>query len=323
MRALPLALLISLWTWTASAQAQVSPTDYPNRPLKVLVGYPAGGPVDTLARLYAPKVSQKMGQTLIIDNRAGASGVIAADLLAKSAADGYQILLAPVTLAILAGLKKHLPYDPQVDLLPVAWIANAPFVLVASPSLGVKSVPELIARGRSAGGRLNFASASVGGIPHLAGEIFNVMAGLEMTHIPYKGAAPATSDLLAGQVNLMFDSLVSALPYIKSNRLVALGVTGKKRIVLAPDIPAISEFLPNYEAVGWYGFFVAKNTDAKTLSKLNAWINEVTQLPEIDAALLKDGLEPVVADPGAFKRFYVSEMAKWSKTIKQANITDE
>ena len=186
MRALPLALFISLWTWTASAQAQVSPTDYPNRPLKVLVGYPAGGPVDTLARLYAPKLSQKMGQTLIIDNRAGASGVIAADLLAKSAADGYQILLAPVTLAILAGLKKHLPYDPQVDLLPVAWIANAPFVLVASPSLGIKSVPELIARGRSAGGRLNFASASVGGIPHLAGEIFNVMAGLEMTISPTK-----------------------------------------------------------------------------------------------------------------------------------------
>ncbi len=317
-------LAIALVTaWSDCSLAQSGINDYPTHPIKILVGYPAGGPVDALARLYGPKLSQKMGQIVLVDNHAGASGVIAGDMLAKASPDGYQILLAPVTLAIIAGLKKHLPYDPQQDLVPIAWIANAPFVLVASPVLGIKSVPELIARGRSMGGRLNFASASVGGIPHLAGEIFNTMAGVEMTHIPYKGAAPATSDLLAGQVNLMFDSLISALPYIKSNRLVALGVTSKKRIALAPEIPAISEFLPNYEAVGWYGFFVSKNTDIKTITKLNAWINEVTQTPEVEASLIKDGLEPVVADSTAFKRFYLGEITKWSKTIKQANITDE
>ena len=312
-----------LMSWSVGSFAQSSPMDYPAHPLKILVGYPAGGPVDTLARLYSPRLSQKMGQVVLVDNHAGASGVIAADMLAKAHPDGYQILLAPVTLAIITGLKKHLPYDAQQDLVPLAWIANAPFVLVASPALGIKSVPELMARGHAVGRELNFASASVGGIPHLAGEIFNTMANIEMTHIPYKGAAPATSDLLAGQVNLMFDSLISALPYIKSNRLVALGVTSKKRIALAPDIPAISEFLPNYEAVGWYGFFVSKNTEIKTIAKLNAWINDVTQASEVEASLVKDGLEPVVADPATFKRFYLSEIAKWGKTVKQAKITDE
>jgi tripartite-type tricarboxylate transporter receptor subunit TctC len=317
------AVAVALWVSSLSLHAQVGALESSNRTLKVLVGYPAGGPVDTLARRYAPRLAQKTGRVVMVDNHAGASGVIAADLLVKSSADGYPLLLAPVTLAIIAGLKKHLPFDPELDIVPLAWIANAPFVLVASPSLGVNSVFELIARANTPGVEVNFASASVGGIPHLAGEIFNAMAGLNMVHIPYKGAAPATSDLLAGQVNLMFDSLVSALPYIKSKRLVALGVTGKKRLTLAPDIPSISEFLPNYEAIGWYGFFVNKNTDSKTLVKLNALINEVTLLPEVDAALRSDGLEPVVASSAVFKRYYLAEMVKWSDTIKRAHITDD
>lgn len=311
------ALLLCLFFCMPVSFAQ---SGFPSKPIKILVGYPAGGPVDVLARIYGMRLSKSIDQPVIVENKPGASGSMAADQMVKSPGDGYTLLLAPVTIAIISSLIPKLPYETSTDLQAVAWIASAPFVLVSHPKLGLKNIPELIAYAKNHSGEINFASASAGGIPHLAGEMFSTMAGIKMTHVPYKGAAPATTDLLSGQVNLMFDSVVSALPYIKSNRLIPLGVTGPKRLALMSEVPSISEYLPGYEANGWYGFFTQKEVPKQIVQRLNQEINQLSKTTEVDQLIKSNGLDPVVTSPVEFAAYFASEITKWRRTVRSSDI---
>jgi len=306
-----------------STQGVFAQSVFPNKPIRIWVGYPPGGPVDVLARIYGPRLSKLLAQPVVVENKPGASGAMAADQMLRAAADGHSLLLAPVTIAIIPSLLHKLPYDTGVDLLPLAWIAQAPFVLVSHPKLGLKNLSELIAYAKRHPGEINFASASVGGVPHLAGELFNSSAGIKMTHIPYKGAAPATADLLSGQVNLMFDSVVSALPYIKSQRLVAMGVTGSKRIVALPDVPSISESLQGYEASGWYGFFLPRDVPKSIVQLLNQEINRLTLSEEVERQLKFNGLEPVAVSQSEFSAYFAAELVKWRRVVRESEVLSE
>lgn len=284
------------------------------------MGYPPGGPVDVLARIYGLRLSKQVSQPVIVENKAGASGTLAAEQMLRSVPDGHTLLLAPVTIAIVAQMMRALPYDTAVDLQAVAWIAQSPFILVAHPQLGFKNLSDLLAYAKKHPGEINFASASVGGVPHLAGELFNSLSGIKMTHIPYKGAAPATQDLLSGQVNLMFDSVVSALPYIRSQKLIALGVTGSKRMGALPDVASISELLPGYEVSGWYGFFVAKGVPRPVVQALNQEINRLTLSEEVERLLKSNGLEPVALPSADFASYFQSELLKWRRVVRDSDI---
>ena len=312
--------VLCLFVGLLTCQMGCAQTSFPSKPIRIWVGYPPGGPVDVLARIYGPRLSKNLGQPVVVENKPGASGAMAADQMLRSPADGHSLLLAPVTIAIIPNLLNKLPYDAGVDLFPMAWIAQAPFVLVAHPKLGIKNLSELIAYAKKHPGEINFASASVGGVPHLAGELFNTVAGIKMTHIPYKGAAPATADLLSGQVNLMFDSVVSALPYIKSQRLIALGVTGPKRIAALPDVASISESLQGYEASGWYGFFVSKDVPKQMLQVIHQEINRLTVSEEVERLLRFNGLEPVAASQSEFSAYFASELLKWKRVVRESDI---
>ena len=296
--------------------ARPAGADYPAKPIRIVVGYPAGGPTDVLARTVAQKLSDAWNQQVIVDNRAGASGMIGAELVVRAAPDGYTLLMVPVTYAVTPSIFAKMPYDVEKDLAPVALVAAAPFILVVHPTLPVKSVRDLIALARSRPGQLNYASASAGGMPHLAGELFNSMTGVKMVHIPYKGAAPATTDLLAGQVSLMFNNMLSAMPHVKGGRLRAVAVTSAKRSHAVPELPTIAETVPGYEASGWYGALAPAATPREIVGRLNAEMNRVMRLPDVAQRLAGDGVEPVGATPEQFGAYLRQEIAKWGKVVK-------
>jgi tripartite-type tricarboxylate transporter receptor subunit TctC len=300
----------------ANAQTARPAGDYPVKPIRIVVGYPAGGPTDVLARTVAQKLSESWSQQVIVDNRGGASGLIGAELVVRAAPDGYTLLMVPVTYAVTPSVFPKMPYDVEKDLAPVALVAAAPFILVVHPTLPVKTVKDLIALARSKPGQLNYASASAGGMPHLAGELFNSMTGVKMVHIPYKGAAPATTDLLAGQVSLMFNNMLSAMPHVKGGRLRAVAVTSAKRSHAVPDLPTIAETVPGYEASGWYGALAPAATTRDLIAKLNAEMNRVMRLPEVAQRLAGDGVEAVGATPEQFAAYLRQEIAKWGKVVK-------
>src|SRR5258706_5508795 len=250
VRSSPALLLFALLV-TAPALAQ----NYPTKPVRMVVGYPPGGPTDMIARTVAQKLTPALGQQVIVDNRPGASGMIGAELVVKAPPDGYTLLTVPITFAVIPSMFPKMPYDTEKDLAPVALVAAAPFILVVHPTLPVKTVKDLIALARSKPGQINYASASTGGMPHLAGELFNMMAGVKLTHIPYKGAAPATIDLLAGQVSLMFNNMLSAMPHVKSGKLRAVAVTSAKRSAAVPELPTIAEKIKGFEESGCNGTF--------------------------------------------------------------------
>jgi tripartite-type tricarboxylate transporter receptor subunit TctC len=299
----------------AGAQS-VRRADYPAKPIRMVVGYPAGGPTDVLARTVAQKLTESWNQQVIVDNRPGASGMIGAELVVRAAPDGHTLLMVPVTYAVTPSIFPKMPYDVERDLAPVALVAAAPFILVVHPTLPVKTVKDLIVLARSRPGQLNYASASAGGMPHLAGELFNSMTGVKMIHIPYKGAAPATTDLIAGQVSLMFNNMLSAMPHVKGGRLRAVAVTSAKRSPALPDLPTIAETVPGYEASGWYGAFAPAATPREIVTKLNAEMNRVMRLPEVAQRLAGDGVEPVGTTPEQFAAYLRQEIVKWGKVVK-------
>lgn len=298
------------------ATSQAALQAYPVKPLRMVVGYPPGGPTDVLARIVAQKLGESWGQQVIVDNRPGASGMIGAELAARAAPDGYTLLMVPVTYAVTPSLFPKMAYDAEKDLAPVAQVAAAPFMLVVHPTLPVKTVKDLIALARSRPGQLNYASASTGGMPHLAGELFNTMTGVKMVHIPYKGAAPATTDLVSGQVSLMFNNMLSAMPHVKSGRLRAVAVTSTKRSAAVPELPAIAETVPGYEASGWYGALAPAATPRDIINKLNAEMNRVMRLPDVMQRLAGDGVEAVGATPEQFAGYLRREIAKWGKVVR-------
>ena len=249
------------------------------------------------------------------------STVIGAELVVKAAPDGYTLLTVPITFAVTPSVFPKMPYDAEIDLAPVALIAAAPFILVVHPTLPVKTVKDLIALAKSRPGQINYASASAGGMPHLAGELFNIMAGVKLVHIPYKGAAPATIDLLGGQVSLMFNNMLSAMPHVKSGKLRAVAVTSAKRSSAVPDLPTVAETIKGFEASGWYGAFAPAATPRELIAKLNAEINRAMRLPDVAQRLAGDGVEAVSMTPEQFAKYLHQEIAKWGKVVKQSGAT--
>jgi tripartite-type tricarboxylate transporter receptor subunit TctC len=314
-----LALVAAFVPRIAQAQAQAdAAAAYPSKPIRYVVPYPPGGPLDIVARVLGQKLAERWGQAVIVDNRAGAGGNIGVDLVAKAPADGYTIVMGAVaTHAINVHLYAKLPFDPIRDFAPVVLITQVPNILVVNPQVAARSVKELIALAKAKPGSLNFGSGSTGSAGHLAGELFKTTAGVDMVHVPYKGAAPAVADLLAGQVQIMFDNLSSALPNVKSGRLRALAVTTAKRSPQVPDLPTIAEAgLPGFDVSTWFGIFAPAATPRPVVAKLNRELVATLGLPEVRERLAQLGAEPAPNTPEEFAAFVRAELAKYGKVVK-------
>jgi len=294
--------------------------DYPSKPVRMVVPFPPGGTTDILARAVGQKLSESWGQQVVIDNRPGAGGNIGTDIVAKSPADGYTLLMGTVgTHAINASLYGKLPFDPVKDFAPVTLVASVPNVLVVNSTVDSKSVKELIALAKSKPGQLAFASSGNGTSIHLAGELFKSMTGTAMLHIPYKGSAPAIAELLGGQTNMMFDNLPSAMPHIKSGRLRALAVTSVRRSPALPDIPTIAETgISGYEASSWFGVLAPAGTPKDIVAKIQGDIARALNAPEIKERLSGQGAEPVGNTPEQFAEHIKAESAKWARVVKDS-----
>ena len=309
-----LGALLALFAVIASAQT------YPTKPIRLVVPFPPGGATDILARDVAQKLTEAWGQQVIVDNRPGAGGNIGSELVAKSAPDGYTLEMGTVgTHAINASLYAKMPYDHVKDFAPVILVAGVPNVLVVNPAVPANSVAELIAYAKANPGKLNFASSGNGTSIHLSGELFKVMAGVQMTHVPYKGSSPALQDLLGGQVQLMFDNLPPSLPQIKAGKLRALAVTSLARAPALPDVPTMAEAgLPGYEASSWFGVLAPAGTPPAIVAKLNAEIAKWLATPEAKEKLSKQGANAAGGTPEDFAKHIAAETAKWAKVVKDS-----
>ncbi len=291
---------------------------YPNHAIRLVVPFPAGGTTDILARDVAKRLTDTLGQAVVVDNRPGAGGNIGADMVAKAAPDGYTLLMGTVgTHAINPSLYAKMPYDHIKDFVPVVLVAGVPNVLVVNPSVPVNSVADLIKLAKTKPGAINFASSGSGTSIHLSGELFKAMAGVDMTHVPYKGSSPALADLMGGQVQIMFDNLPSSLALIKSGKLRAVAVTSLKRAPALPDVPTIAESgLPGFEASSWFGLLAPAGTPAPIVVRLNAEVNKYLQSPEGKDQLLAQGAEVAGGSPEQFVAHIRAETDKWAKVVK-------
>lgn len=290
--------------------------DYPTKPIRMLVGFAPGGGTDTTARPIAQKLGDALGQQVIVDNRPGAAGNIATEITANAAPDGYTILMATIaSLAINPSLYSKLPFDPEKDLAPVIQAVDSTNILSLHPSVQANSVKELIALAKQK--PLNFGSSGVGGTGHLAGELFNVMAGTKMSHVPYKGGGPAMIDLVAGNIQLVFATAASAVPQMKTGRIKGIAVTTAKRSGLVPDLPTISEAgLKGFDANNWYGIVVPAKTPRPIINRLNAEVAKILHMPDIKQFLFNQGLDVAPGTPEEFGAYIKSERAKWAKVVK-------
>ena len=314
----PAAIAAFVALFGESALAQV----YPSKPIRLIVPFAAGGGNDNVARLVGKRLADSLGQPVVIDNRPGAGGVLGAELAAKAAPDGYTLFLGGVgSHAINPNLHEKLPYDPIRDFAPVALLAQAPLVLVVHPSVPAGSFPEFVAYARANPGRLNFASNGNGSSSQLAAVMFDSMAGVDMVHVPYKGLSPALADLLSGQVQLMFSSVVAILPHIKAGKLRGLAVTGARRLASMPELPTIAESgFPGYEASSWYGILAPAGTPREIVAKLNAELSKALEQPEVRSSLLAEGAEPAGGSPERFAAHIRSEKERLGKLIRDAKI---
>ena len=295
---------------------------YPNRPVRVVIPYPPGGPTDIVARVLFQQVSEATGQQFILDNRAGAGGNIGAEVVAKSPADGYTLLIGTTAHAINMSLFKNLNYDVMKDFAPVSLLTQGPLVLVTHPQSPANSVKELIELAKTKPGGLNFASSGNGQSTHLSAELFNTMAGIKMSHVPYKGSAPALTDLVSGQVDLMFDTTLSAMPFVRSGKLKALGLTSPVRSAAAPDVPTISESgLAGYEVFAWNGVFVPTGTPKVIIQQLNEHIRKAMLLPSVKDKFTAQGFAASWNSPENFSLFLKNEVDKWGRTVKASGAT--
>ena len=309
--------LLSL-VMTAPANAQ----SYPNKPVRVVVPYPPGGPTDIVARVLFQQVSEATGQQFLVDNRAGAGGNIGAEIVAKSPADGYTLLIGTTAHAINMSLFKNLSYDVQKDFAPVSLLTQGPLVLVAHPQFPANSIKEVIELAKSKSGGLNFASSGNGQSTHLSAELFNTMAGIKMSHVPYKGSAPALTDVMSGQVDVMFDTTLSAMPFVKAGKLKALGLTSPVRSPAAPDVPTIAESgLLGYEVFAWNGVFVPAGTPKAIIQQLNDQIRKAMLLPQVKDKFSAQGFSASWNSPENFGVFVKNEVDKWSRTVKASGAT--
>ena len=296
---------------------------YPVKPVRIVVPSSPGGGTDILARVIAQKLTESLGQQFVVENRPGAGQVIGIEAVARAAPDGYSLLMAASAIVINEVMYAKPPYDTLRDFAPVTLVASLPNILVVHPTLPVKSVRELIVLAKAHPGQLNYSSAGSGTSPHLSMELFRIMAGLTLTHIPYKGTGPATVDLVAGQVQLSMPNVLTALPQIKGGKVRALGVTGAKRATGLPDIPAIAESLPGYEAIQWYGVLAPAGTSREIVARLQSEIARILVLPEVKERLAADGADAVGNRPEEFATYIRAELAKWGKVVKTGGIKFE
>ncbi len=312
--------LAALSAGTARAQAA-----WPNRTIRIVVPNPAGaGVVDINARLLGQHLTPAIGQQVMIDNRPGASGNIGTDVVAKAPADGYTLLVSGPPLVVNPFLYATMPYEPLTDLVPVSMISSSPLMMVVHPSVPATSVKELIALAKAQPAKLNYGSGGVGSTPFLATELFKAMAGIDVTHVPYKGGAPALADLVGGQLTFMIENMPGTLPLVKSGKLRALAVTGARRAVLAPELPTIAEAgVAGYEVIGWTGVFAPKGTPAEILARLNGEMAKLLRTPEVKDQLAALGAEPGGNTAAEFTAFTRAESARWGKIIKDLGIKPE
>jgi tripartite-type tricarboxylate transporter receptor subunit TctC len=308
------ALLLSAATVPVAAQS------YPSRPVHIIVGFAAGGPNDISARLIAQWLSQRLGQQFVVENRAGAGGNIATELVVHAPADGYTLLLVPAPAAINATLYHDLAFNFVRDIAPVAGIVRVPEVMVVNPSVPAKTVPEFIAYVKANPGKVNMATAGNGSVPHVAGELFKFMTGLNVVTVGYRGGGPALVDLLGGQVQMMFEPTLSTLPHIRDGKLRALAVTSAVRSDALPDVPAMGEFVPGYEATAWFGIGAPKNVPSEVVATLNREINAGLADAKLKEQLVGLGGTPMPMSPQEFGALIASETDKWAKVIKFAGI---
>lgn len=313
-----LALAIAAWLAPAASFAQ----DFPSRAITIIVPQPPGGGTDIISRIVAQQLSEQLGKPVVIENKAGAGTLVGTDAAAKAAPDGYTLLAGlTANMAVNPSLFKTLPYDPIRDFTPVGMMAEFPFVLVVSKDFPAKSVKDLIAMAKAKPGTINFASAGNGSGQHLSAELFKLMAGVDMTHVPYRGAAPAYSDVISGRTPVFFDNLASALGHIKGGTVRALGVTGNKRAPLLPDVPTIAEAgVPGYQNYVWFGLWAPKNTPKPVVDRLYAEIRKAVATPSVKERITKDAGVPMDMALGDIEPLEKAEIAKWADVVKRAHI---
>ena len=311
------ALIFAFTVLSDPARAQT----FPSRPVRIIVAFPAGGGTDIVARTLSPKLSEALGQQVVVDNRGGASGLVGTELAAKSAPDGHTLFMGTLgNLSVNPLLFTKLPFDVARDFAPLTQAVSVTFMLYVHPSLPVKTVRDLITLAKSRPGSINYASSGSGGAPHLAAELFNSLAGIKMIHVPYKGSSPSFTDVLGGQVPITFDSLTQGLPYVKAGRLRAVATLGPKRTQVLPDVPTVNETLAGYEVVNWFGIVVPAGTPREIIARLHSEIVKILRMPDISERLSAQGSDPVGSSPDEFGAFMKSETAKWARVIKEANI---
>jgi tripartite-type tricarboxylate transporter receptor subunit TctC len=308
---------LPLFSQMARAQA------YPTRPVRIIAGFAAGGGVDITARLIGQWLSERLGQSFVTENRPGAGGNIGTEAVVNAPPDGHTLLLATVPNAVNATLYEKLSFNFIRDIAPVAGIIRVPMVILVHPSVPAKTVPEFTAFSKTNPGNVNMASAGIGSAPHMAGELFNLMADTRMVHVPYRGQGPALSDLLGGQVQVLFATTPGITDYIRTGRLRALAVTTSTRAEVLPELPTVGDFVPGYESSQWYGMGAPKNTPAEIIDKLNREINASLADPKMKARLAELGGEPLSGSPSAFGTFIAEETVKWGKVVKFAGMKPE
>jgi tripartite-type tricarboxylate transporter receptor subunit TctC len=312
----PLTMLVS---GVAFGQA------YPTHPIRMVVPFSAGaGVTDIMARLVGQHLGVNLGQQIVIDNRPGAGGIPGTEVVSRAAPDGYTLLMTNVALAVNAYLYPKLPYDALKDFTPVTMVNSAPLLLVVHPALPAKSVKELIDYAKSHPGQLNYGSGGVGSTPHLSGELFKSLAGIDAVHVPYKGGAPALTDLVGGQLSFMIENVPGTMPFVKAGKLRALAITSAKRSPLEPALPTMAEAgVPGYEVIGWNGIVAVKGTPPAIVARLHTEVAKILRTPEVTQRLAALGAEPVGNTPDEFGAFIKAEMARWGKIIKEKGIRSE
>jgi len=312
-------VLVLALLWGAGARAVIAQDYYPSKPIRLVVPFGAGGTTDVLARAIGQRLTEAWGQPVVVENRPGAGGNIGTESVAKSAADGYTMLLISVGFASNPALYSKLPFDPIKDFAPVTLVATTQNVLIVHPSVPARSARELIQLAKSRPGQLNFGSSGTGTSQHLAGELFKSMAGVQMQHVPYRGSAPALTALIGGEVSLMFNNLLTALPHVKAGRLRALAVTSAERSPAAPEIPTMAESgLPGYDVSTWYGLLVPAGTPKEIVARLNAEVVRILNLPELKERLRSQGADVIPSTPDQFAAHIRQEMVKWAQVVRQS-----
>jgi len=304
----------------AAAQTET----YPGRPVRLIVAFPPGGSVDVVARQVAPRLSESLGQPVVVDNRSGASGNIGTEAAARAKPDGYTLLIHTIPFVANVHLYKEMPYDPLKDFVPIALLSSSPSVLLVHPSVPARSVGELLQLAKSKPGALNYSAAGAGTNPHIAGELFNMLGNVDIVAIQYKGGGPSLVAALGGEIAITYPNISEAIPHVKTGRLRALGVTGAKRSAALPEVPTIAESgVPGYEFVTWHGVLAPRGTPAEIVALLNGKLKDVLHSPELSARFAQMGLDVIASSPGEFSAHLKKELEKWGKLIRERSIRVE